>query len=406
MPQKTAAEARWATRNNVSWTPLHEAAFRGHKDVVALLLANNANVDFENNDGKAPLHYAEAQGHRDVAKLLVDSQAATRTNLPPQPSARPLQLDFVVLSEKQILERLHRLQQDHFKAQGFRKQESINNLIDHFIPNLVAIKPQDSDRIFSTYVNSLRGPTRLQLHARQSIDDLREDLDTVLEDYSVHVDDHYSVAIASDNSLASIAAHNKGSANGRMLNVFVWREANRYRFIGTPGPYSDPPDLPNAQVDRASSKRPFHPKESSRAQDSEEAVAKHLDQKGDPEKRVQAELEAERRQRELWELARAKDRKVTEVERLEAEAVAKGDLLPRPSEPDVPADQSEGIFRALGLIWQREPAPRAMDLEEAKAYAEGLREGGCRAAQNAKTCASGVARDFKIRLVEFRVRQT
>jgi hypothetical protein len=86
-------------------------------------------------------------------------------------SGRPSQLEFAPLSEKQILEKLQRLQQDHFKARRLRKKESIDNFIDHFIPKLVAIKPQDSDRIFSTYVNSLRGPTRLRLHARKSIDD-------------------------------------------------------------------------------------------------------------------------------------------------------------------------------------------------------------------------------------------
>jgi hypothetical protein len=103
--------------------------------------------------------------------------------------------------------------------------------------------------------------------------------------------------------------------------------------------------------------------------DAAERLAK---EKADAEKRLKAELEGERRQRELWEFARAKGRKTkTEVERLEAEAVAKGELLPRPPEPDLPA-QSEGVFGALGLIWQREPAAQTMNLEDAKSYAARL----------------------------------
>lgn len=101
-------------------------------------------------------------------------------------------------------------------------------------------------------------------------------------------------------------------------------------------------------------------------------------EKADAEKNLKGELEAERRQREHWELDRAKGRRAkTEAERLEAEAMAKGELLPRQSEPDLPA-QSEGIFGALGLIWQREPAPQAMNLVDAKNYAAGLTLAGAR----------------------------
>jgi hypothetical protein len=51
-------------------TPLHLAVGRGHKDVVALLLANKAEVNAKDNHGDTPLHLAVSQGHKDVADLL------------------------------------------------------------------------------------------------------------------------------------------------------------------------------------------------------------------------------------------------------------------------------------------------------------------------------------------------
>ena len=51
-------------------TPLHLAAGRGHKDVVELLLACKADVNAKDNGGQTPLHLAAANGHKDVAELL------------------------------------------------------------------------------------------------------------------------------------------------------------------------------------------------------------------------------------------------------------------------------------------------------------------------------------------------
>jgi len=57
-------------------TPLHLAAFNGHRDVAEVLLANNANVDAKDNHGNTPLHWAAANGHKDVAELLLANNAA------------------------------------------------------------------------------------------------------------------------------------------------------------------------------------------------------------------------------------------------------------------------------------------------------------------------------------------
>ena len=70
-------------------------------------------------------------------------------------------------------------------------------------------------------------------------------------------------------------------------------------------------------------------------------------------------------------LAEAKAKHAAEraaQERHEAEAVARGELLPRPPEPPA-GTQKEGTFRAGGLTWQLEPATLAMTLRDAKSYA-------------------------------------
>ncbi len=55
-------------------TPLHFAAGFGHLDVVALLLANKADVN-ASNQGTTPLHAAVLNQHKEVADLLVASNA-------------------------------------------------------------------------------------------------------------------------------------------------------------------------------------------------------------------------------------------------------------------------------------------------------------------------------------------
>jgi ankyrin repeat protein len=57
--------------NNLSETPLHEAASMGHKDVAELLLASNADVNAKGNFRTTPLHLAAFMGHRDVSELLL-----------------------------------------------------------------------------------------------------------------------------------------------------------------------------------------------------------------------------------------------------------------------------------------------------------------------------------------------
>ena len=51
-------------------TPLHLAASEGHKEVVELLIANDADVNAKANDGETPLNWAIKNKHTETADLL------------------------------------------------------------------------------------------------------------------------------------------------------------------------------------------------------------------------------------------------------------------------------------------------------------------------------------------------
>ena len=54
------------------WTSLHTASFRGHLEVVKLLLAHpNVNVNLKNCDGQTPLSFGCEYGQVSVVRLLL-----------------------------------------------------------------------------------------------------------------------------------------------------------------------------------------------------------------------------------------------------------------------------------------------------------------------------------------------
>jgi hypothetical protein len=54
------------------WTPLHDAAYNGHVEIVRLLLQNGAELNARSNEGSTPLHIAARHGNIDIFHLLVE----------------------------------------------------------------------------------------------------------------------------------------------------------------------------------------------------------------------------------------------------------------------------------------------------------------------------------------------
>ena len=56
--QHLAAGADVNAKNVDGWTPLHEAAFGGRKEIVELLISNGADVNAKGESGRTPLDLA------------------------------------------------------------------------------------------------------------------------------------------------------------------------------------------------------------------------------------------------------------------------------------------------------------------------------------------------------------
>lgn len=56
-------------------TPLHWAAYNGHRRVVKLLVSKGAEINARNNDGRTPFMLAAAMGHHRVVQLLAEEGA-------------------------------------------------------------------------------------------------------------------------------------------------------------------------------------------------------------------------------------------------------------------------------------------------------------------------------------------
>jgi ankyrin repeat protein len=72
---KTNPDLISSKEDKFGYTPLHLATQEGHKDVVAYLLANKADVNAREKDNQTPLHLAVVRDHKDVAELLLTNNA-------------------------------------------------------------------------------------------------------------------------------------------------------------------------------------------------------------------------------------------------------------------------------------------------------------------------------------------
>ena len=66
---------RGADVNRQGWTPLHYAAAKGHREMIRLLLDNDAYIDSESSNGTTPLMMAAFSTSPLAVKLLLEEGA-------------------------------------------------------------------------------------------------------------------------------------------------------------------------------------------------------------------------------------------------------------------------------------------------------------------------------------------
>ena len=67
------------TANDDGWTPLNNAAKRGHIECVKSLLAAGANKDQANIHGHTPLDTAAEKGHTEIVAVLEAAAAESQS---------------------------------------------------------------------------------------------------------------------------------------------------------------------------------------------------------------------------------------------------------------------------------------------------------------------------------------
>ena len=73
---KTFGKSGWGhSKKEFGWTALHMAANAGNKEMAELLFANGAEVNVRTNIGHAPLHMACIDGHKEMVELLLANGA-------------------------------------------------------------------------------------------------------------------------------------------------------------------------------------------------------------------------------------------------------------------------------------------------------------------------------------------
>lgn len=60
---------------DLHWTPLHWATYRGHFLICKMLIDNGADVQIADECKRTPLHWACCRGHLEIVKLLIENGA-------------------------------------------------------------------------------------------------------------------------------------------------------------------------------------------------------------------------------------------------------------------------------------------------------------------------------------------
>jgi ankyrin repeat protein len=68
-------------KNNTGLTSLYVASLQGHQEVVALLLANRADLSIADESGNTPIHVASSEGKLEVVKVFVNSKGKFVVNI-------------------------------------------------------------------------------------------------------------------------------------------------------------------------------------------------------------------------------------------------------------------------------------------------------------------------------------
>ena len=87
----------------VMWLLYSFIIFKGHLNIVKLLIDSKANVELQDEDGQTALHRSAAGGHLDVSKLLLEKQpnlkevADVKDKIPFEYLAKNANDDFKIL---------------------------------------------------------------------------------------------------------------------------------------------------------------------------------------------------------------------------------------------------------------------------------------------------------------------
>jgi hypothetical protein len=96
------------TENQHGRTLLHIASLKGYKDLVDILLVKGSDVDAKDNHGRTPLFYAAKYGHKQAADLLIDAGAKKSSGMEENYGRSPYLIDELEEGEAVVWYLAHR----------------------------------------------------------------------------------------------------------------------------------------------------------------------------------------------------------------------------------------------------------------------------------------------------------